>query len=187
MNTKFAMLAALGTLGLMAAAPQAQAADNGFYLGAGATKTDFKFSVDGVSGSETLDDNSFKVIVGFRPLDWLAVEANYIDLGTAEFDAGSETLDTRAITASVLLLKEFQIIDIYARAGLVKWDSDYNQTSSGSVSEDGTEPTYGLGIGVHFGSVGARLEYERFETDLLDDLATNEISTLSLSVTYTFL
>ena len=32
-------------------------------------------------GSESLDDNSFKIIAGFRPLNWLAVEANYIDLG----------------------------------------------------------------------------------------------------------
>src|SRR5262245_59028210 len=128
MNMKFASLAILGTLGLMAAAPQAQAADNGFYLGAGVTKTDFKISVDGVSGSETLDDESFKVIAGFRPLDWLAIEANYLDLGKAEFDDGSDvSIETKGISASVLLLKEFQVVDIYARAGLVQWDSDYSQ------------------------------------------------------------
>ena len=41
MNMKFAALASLGTLALLAAAPRAQAADNGFYLGAGVTRTDF--------------------------------------------------------------------------------------------------------------------------------------------------
>src|SRR5688572_15245361 len=103
MNMKFAALAVLGTFSLIAAAPQAQAADNGFYLGAGVTQTDFKITVDGLNDSEKFDDNSFKVIAGFRPLDWLAVEANYIDFGKAEFDDGSGvSIDTKALTASVL-------------------------------------------------------------------------------------
>jgi hypothetical protein len=73
MNMKFAAVAVLGTLSLAAMAPQAAAADNGFYLGAGITDT--KFDIDDV-GDGSLDDNSFKLIAGFRPLDWLAVEAN---------------------------------------------------------------------------------------------------------------
>ena len=80
MNMKFAAVAALGALSLAAIAPQAAAADNGFYIGAGITQTDF--DIDRRRGSAmTLDDNSFKVIAGFRPLDWLAVEANYIGPG----------------------------------------------------------------------------------------------------------
>src|SRR3982751_3516013 len=79
MNMKFATLAVLGTVGLMAAAPRAQAADNGFYLGAGVTDT--KFDAKDV-GSVEFDDNSFKLVAGIRPLDWLAIEANYIDLGS---------------------------------------------------------------------------------------------------------
>jgi hypothetical protein len=182
MNTKFAMLATLGTLGLMAAAPQAQAADNGFYLGAGLTQT--KFDVDEVGNGE-LDDNSFKAIVGFRPLDWLAVEANYIDLG-GEASEG-DSIDAKAMTASVLLLKEFSVIDIYARLGVAKWDTDFSSEDlEFSASDDGWEPTYGVGIGAHFGSIGVRAEYERFEADLFDELKT-EVSTVSLSVTYTFL
>src|SRR6187401_138280 len=101
MNMKFAAVAALGALSLAAIAPQAAAADNGFYIGAGITTTDFKMSIDDF-GSETLDDNGFKVIAGFRPLDWLAIEANYIDLGDAEFDDGSDvTIESKALTASV--------------------------------------------------------------------------------------
>src|SRR6188472_2660971 len=73
MNMKFAAVAVLGTLSLAALAPQASAADNGFYLGAGITQTEF--DIDDV-GSDSLDDNSFKLIAGFRPLDWLAIEAN---------------------------------------------------------------------------------------------------------------
>ena len=67
MNTKFAPVAALGALSLAAMAPQASAADNGFYLGAGITSS--KFDVG--NASDSLDDNSYKLIAGFRPLNWL--------------------------------------------------------------------------------------------------------------------
>jgi opacity protein-like surface antigen len=186
MNMKFAALASLGTLALIAAAPRAQAADNGFYLGAGVTKTEFNIDDDGF-GADELDDNSFKVIAGFRPLDWLAVEANYIDLGSSEED-GVE-LSTNAITVSGLAIAEFGVVDVYARLGVARvsaeidfGDSDFDE------SDDGWEPTYGIGVGVHFGSLGVRAEYERFNTELFDiaELDT-DVDTLSLSFTYTFL
>lgn len=177
MNTKFAALAALGTLALIAAAPQAQAADNGFYLGAGLTQTEF----DTDFGSDSLDDNSYKLIAGFRPLDWLAFEANYIDLGSAS-DAGA-SLDATAVTGSVLFLKEFAIVDLYARAGLAHWKLDASLAGIGSDSESGNEFTYGVGVGLHFGSIGVRAEYEKFQINSFD----TDVNTLSLSVTYTFL
>jgi hypothetical protein len=188
MNKKFAAIAALGALSLAAWAPQAAAADNGFYLGVGLTQTDAKITVDDFDGSESFDDNAFKVIVGFRPLDWLAIEANYIDLGSVEFDDGSGvSIDSTAITASALLIKEFKVIDLFAKVGFAKWDSDFDVEDLGSVSEDGFEPTYGVGIGAHFGSLGLRAEYERFETEALDDEINTDFDTISLSFTYTFL
>jgi OmpA-OmpF porin, OOP family len=189
MNMKFAAVAVLGTLSLAAMAPQAAAADNGFYLGVGLTQTDQKISVDDFDGSETFDDNAFKVIAGFRPLDWLAVEANYIDLGSIEFDDGEDefSIDSKALTASVLLIKEFQVVDIFAKLGFAKWDSDFSVSGLGSVSDDGFEPTYGVGVGAHFGSVGLRAEWERFETESLDDALNTDFDTISISFTYTFL
>ena len=86
------------------------------------------------------------------------------------FDDGSGvSIDSTAITASALLLAEIGIVDLYARVGMANWDSDFNAHGVGSVSDDGWEPTYGVGIGVHFGSIGVRLEYEKFSTDALDD------------------
>lgn len=186
MNTKFALLAALGTLGLMAAAPQAQAADNGFYLGAGISSTNTELSFDEL-GSDDVDDNGFKAIVGFRPLDWLAVEANYIDLGGESEDGTS--IDSKALTASVLLIKEFSVIDIYARVGAAQWDTEFSSEGD-SVSDDGWEPTYGVGIGAHFGSIGARLEYEKLKSEPFEDEVGGielDFSVITLSVTYTFL
>jgi hypothetical protein len=177
MNMKFAAVAALGMVSLAALAPQAAAADNGFYLGAGITDT--KFDVHNV-GSGSLDDNSFKIIAGVRPLDWLAVEANYLDLGSDKNNGAS--VDAKAFTVSGLLLAEFAIVDIYARAGMANWkfDGSFNGIRS---SQNGWEPTYGAGVGVHFGSVGVRAEYESFDASDVD----TRVNTVSVSFTYTFL
>ncbi len=183
MNMKFAALAALGTLALIGAAPQVRAADNGFYLGAGLTQT--KFDIDDF-GSDELDDNSFKVIAGVRPLDWLAVEANYIDLGSADEDGVQ--LDTSALTVSALAIAEFGLVDVYARLGVARYSADLDIDDLGSESDDGWEPTYGVGVGLHFGSLGVRAEYERFSAELFDIQALDtDVDTVSLSFTYTFL
>ena len=177
MNMKFAAIAALGALSLAAIAPQAAAADNGFYLGAGVTKTEF----DVGDFSESLDDNSFKIIAGFRPLNWLALEANYIDLGGESTDDFS--LDASAVTVSALGIAEFGVIDLYARLGMANWKLDASLSGFGSESDDGWEPTYGVGIGAHFGSFGVRAEYESFQVSDFDF----DVNTVSLSFIYTFL
>jgi len=164
MNKKFAAIAALGALSLAAISPQAASADNGFYLGAGITQTDYS----------SLDGNGFKLIAGFRPLDWLALEANYIDFGSDS--VGGDSVDASAFTASGLLLAEFAVIDLYARIGVANY-----QTDTSYFSDDGWEPTLGAGIGAHFGSLGLRAEYE------VIDASYFESKTFSLSFTYTFL
>ena len=179
MNMKFAAPALLGVFSLGAFASQASAADNGFYLGAGVTQT--RFDANDLNDDFKLDDNSFKIIAGFRPLDWFAVEANYIDLGKDSSNGAS--IDADALTASALLIKEFQVIDLYARAGIARWNVRASITDGLSTKDDGNEFTYGAGIGAHFGSLGVRAEYERFR---LGDFDT-DVNTLSLSFTYTFL
>ena len=178
MKTKFAAIAALGALSLAAIAPQAAAADNGFYLGAGITKPEF----DVGSASDSLDDNSYKIIAGFRPLNWLAVEGNFIDLG-GESDGAGTSLDAQAFTVSGLLIAEFAVIDLYARLGMANWKLDASLSGFGNASDDGWEPTYGVGIGAHFGSFGVRAEYESFQVGDYDF----DVNTVSLSFIYTFL
>jgi hypothetical protein len=182
MNMKFAAATVLGLLSLAALAPTAAAADNGFYLGAGLSNTNFDVEVAGVS--DDFDDNGFKVIAGFRPLDWLAFEANYIDLGGTDDDGLS--IDSSALTASALVLAEVGIVDLYARVGMANWSTDFAADGL-SADDDGWEPTYGVGVGVHFGSIGVRAEYERFSTEALDDQIDTDVDTISVSVTYTFL
>jgi len=182
MNMKFAALAAIGALSLAGMAPQAAAADNGFYLGAGLTQSKLKIDFEGDSGSE--DDNGFKIIAGWRPLDWLAVEANYIDLGGVEEDGAS--IDSTALTVSGLLIAEVGIVDLYARLGMVNWNTDVGLSGVGSSSDDGWEPVYGAGVGLHFGSFGVRLEYEQFSSEPFDTFDA-DTGTITLGATWTFL
>ena len=73
MNMKFAAAAVLGLLSLAALAPNAAAADNGFYLGAGLSNTNFDIDIDGVS--DDFDDNGFKVIAGIPALQLAGVRS----------------------------------------------------------------------------------------------------------------
>jgi hypothetical protein len=66
---------------------------------------------------------------------------------------------------------------------MANWNIDIDTDEFGSLSDDGWEPTYGVGIGAHFGSFGLRGEYEVFSPGDLD----TDIKTVSLSFTYTFL
>ena len=76
------------------------------------------------------------------------------------------------------------LVDLYVQAGVAYWETK-GSLSSITVSrfkDDGTEFAYGAGVQAHFGSLGARLEYESFD---IED--TNGIDLFSLGLTWTFL
>ena len=186
MNRKSAALAAIATLGLTAFAPQVMAADNGFYIGAGVSQAKTELDLSGL-GADDVDDTGFKIIGGWRPLDFLAIEANYMDLG-GDSEDGSE-IDSSAISISGMVLAEIGIVDLYARAGMAMWDTEFTDVGE-SVSDDGWEPIYGVGVGVHFGSLGVRAEWETFSAEPFDDVIDGldlNFDVITLSVTYTFL
>ena len=127
------------------------------------------------------------MIAGWRPLDFFAVEANYIDMG-GDSDSGT-SIDSSAVSVSALLLAEIGIVDLYARAGMADWDVTLKDAGQ-SVSDDNWDPTYGVGVGVHFGSLGLRAEYEYLEAKPFKDEiggVKTRYNTITLSFTYTFL
>jgi hypothetical protein len=179
--------ALIAALILCAASLPTLAADNGFYIGAsvgqGGVDTesaDFGFVTEDFDG----DDTGFKVIAGFRPLEWLAIEANYVDLGTASDNVAGVNVDvdTKGIDAFGVLFLPLPVVDIFLKAGVISWDIDANVAGLGSVSDDGTDLAYGLGAGLGFGNFGVRAEYERFE---IQD--TDTVDMISVGFTWTFL
>jgi outer membrane immunogenic protein len=183
MNTKFASLALIAALGL-AAAP-AYSADNGFYLGVGVTKSDVSTSGD---TALEYDDEGYKAIVGFRPLDWLAFEVNYTDIGKTDDNALLD-VKAKALSGFVLGLYEIKLIDLYAKVGVTQWNTSIEGIPAIDEDDDDLALAYGVGIGVHFGSVGVRAEYEQFEIDEPSGLEglTLDTSVISIAFTYTFL
>jgi len=169
-----AVLAGLGTL-----AGTANAADNGFYLGASVGRS----NVDIKEGPVRLDDNDtgYKLIAGFRPLDWLGVELNYVDFGktkNATYQAEGD-----AISAFAVGFLPVGPVDLYAKAGLVNSDTKVKVRGLGdALKSDGTDPAYGVGVQFRLLSLSVRAEYEVFDVDHVDDL-----NLFSIGATYTFL
>jgi len=162
------------------AAPLAQAADNGFYLGAGYAQSDF--GLDNPADAAPFDDegSGYKVLAGFRLLDHFGVEASYIDHGDAV--VGPSHASAQTVSAFAVGFLPFPVVDLFAKAGVTSWSAD-GQTPGLpdlDVSDSGTDFAWGAGVQAHFGSLGARLEYEQFPVD------DSDLGTVSLSFIYTF-
>lgn len=173
----------------------AQAADNGFYIGGGITRTSIDTGTDFVEDAPDFslddDDNGFKIIAGMRPLDWLAFEANYVDFGEIEVSEGTTLpgglFELKGIDAFALGFLSAPFVDVFGKVGLIRWDSDSAIVGGTNGvdftdSDSGTDFAWGGGVQARLGSFAARLEYERFEVD-----NTDEVAMISLGLTYTFL
>jgi OmpA-like transmembrane domain len=157
-------------------------AGNGlFYLGAGVTNSALTDTSTAIQTK--LDDTSWKAFAGVRPLNWLAVEAGYIDLGSGSsapfFNTQSITThaDSSAWAAYTVGFLPLPVpnVDFYGKAGVAHWklNSSYAQyyfdfpqdRYTSSTSHTGTSFAWGLGAQAHISIAGVRLEYESFEVN----------------------
>lgn len=165
---------------LFAPALPALAADNGFYLGGSVGQANIEVEDVTVSGEDfDADDTGYKLIAGFRPLDWLGLEASYVNFGEPEDTllGNSVEVEGDGISAFAVGFLAAGPVDLFAKVGLLSWDSRIV-----GANEDGTDLTYGVGAQFRLLSLGVRAEYEIFDVDDVDDL-----NMISIGVTYTFL
>lgn len=166
---------------LLGAAAPAFAADNGLYLGASIGRSNVDIDDIPGLGSEdfSADDTAFKLIVGIRPLDWLAVEASYVNFGEPEDTVLGQKIKTEGdgISAFAVGFLPAGPVDLFAKVGLVTWD-----TKVATFNDDGTDFAWGVGAQLRLLSLSVRAEYEKFDLSGVDDL-----SLISIGVTYTFL
>jgi hypothetical protein len=169
-------------------------ADNGIYIGGSLAAASPNLDWSTSHGPED-EGKGFKAIVGARPLDWLAIEANYVDLGETSVPLlvgvcpptpglpcpNEETFDARAVSLSVLGMKALPLVDLYARVGTARWETERQVRFGPQQERTGTDVTYGLGLQARLGSFAFRAEYERFDFD------RDEVDSLSVGFTYTFL
>jgi len=173
MNTRIRIVAALGfALALMTA--WAQAADSGFYLGAGAGQAQ-------ISDNASFDESStsYRGFAGYRlgviPILDFAGEIGYSDLGSAESGGTTAKYQAKGADASVLVIFPITILDLYGRFGAMKYDLD--KTFSGATtSSSGTAGVYGVGLGLRFGPLGVRAEYDRIDIKELKSVDVGQVS-----------
>jgi OOP family OmpA-OmpF porin len=164
---------------LAAASLPAAAADNGIYLGGSIGQSGIQD--DGISYDASA--TGYKLIAGWRFLDWLAVEGNYVNFGSGDDNVGGEKIETDGDGVSLSAVGFLPVgpVDLFARAGIIDWSGNVKSQNFGRGSDDGTDLTYGVGAQFRVWSLSLRAEYERFDLDRTDaDL-------FSIGVTWTFL
>ncbi len=167
---------------LFASSSPALAADNGIYLGASVGQANLE--IDDLAGLSAADfdgeDTAFKLIAGIRPLDWLAVEAAYVDFGQPDDSVLGERFEAEGDGISAFGVGFLAVgpVDLFGKLGLIAWDTNFG----GGLEDDGTDFAYGVGAQFRVWSISLRAEYEVFDLSDVDDL-----SMISVGLTYTFL
>jgi len=151
-------------------------ADSGFYIGAGVGGA----PVEVVDFDES--DFAYKIFGGYNfgyvPLVDLAVEASYVDFGSPS--NRNINVDINGFNAFGLVGLSFGPFGIFAKAGLISWDSKIS-IDTNRFNDDGVDPAYGIGARFQFGSLAVRAEYELYDLGSVSD-----ISMVSASAVFTF-
>lgn len=164
----------------------AHAADNGIYVGASLGQSKLAPDQSRVNFSALNyddKDQGYKLIAGIRPLDFIGAEINYVDLGKTDGDGTGGRLRSEAklYDAFVVGYVPLPFVDLFGKAGIARSQARYREEGISNLKLDSTDFAWGAGVQARFGSLAARLEYERFNLP-----STDRASMVSLGVTWTF-
>lgn len=174
----------------------------------------FAFESNGaavLSGSSSLEDSdtSFSLFGGYRISEYFAVEAGYVDFGTAEYRSSGVVdpiglppapatygidFEVAGFTAAAVgAVPVSQSFDLHGRLGVLFADAEISQRASVSssvasdrFSADSQDLFYGVGAAFHLGQNWSfSLDWQQFK-DVGDDDETGEtdVNRLSLGVIY---
>jgi hypothetical protein len=154
----------------------------GFYLGGAITQARFdedNFSLDDVDD----EDNSWKIVGGYRFHENFAFEASYVDFGEMSAPAlgagGPFNAEAKGFSAFAVGMIPVPYVDLYAKLGAAQIDSEARGPQN--IDDDATEFAYGAGAQWRWRNLALRAEYEVFDTDVIGD-----VDLISLGATYTF-
>jgi len=176
MNLRFKSLftAALVALGFASAPALSQ--QTSWYAGLGLGQA---FHDTDCTGLITCDDKdiAWKIFGGYQFNKYLGVEVGYTDLGKASLGDAVSTATLKVKGFEALAVGTFPIneqFEVYGKAGLFRWDLDVSDPTVGSISESGTDLTFGIGAKYNFSkTLGIRLEWQRYN-DIGNDATTGK-------------
>jgi opacity protein-like surface antigen len=195
---------------LCAVSPAALAMDpslRGFYIGGAVGDATVEFEDDQTGAAFDADDTGYKIIVGYRIIDWVAVEVNYSDYGNPVDNFFGVDLEASydAKSVSVLGMLPLGNFDLFGRLGFSRLDADFRAVRFNvRDSDESTEPLFGLGAQFRpNANLAIRLEWDAvlldasnnddddwddfWDDDWDDDRDDGDwVSMLSLGVTYKF-
>lgn len=187
-------------LGLMiivvAATVPAAAIENGFYIGGsiGGSSLEVR-DIDEELGDLRFSDGDtgYKLFAGFRFMNFLGVEAGYVDLGEpndvvaeSEDEAVHVQIGLKGWDAFAVGFLPIGPVDLFAKVGVVSWDADIVSRlvptdEVDADSDSGTDAAFGIGVGLRLGKVTLRAEGEQFDIADADD-----VYMFSVGATFTF-
>jgi OOP family OmpA-OmpF porin len=178
--TRLLMVSVLAA-GTALAATQASAQA---FLGGSIGQSDIDDDItDGLITSGTVDgkDTGWKIFGGYMFNRHFGIEGAYVDLGEAsysgEFQGAAVTGGKVEVSGlNIAAIGSYPVNEqfaIFGKVGLFIWEAEANDQTAGigafSAKEDGTDISFGLGVGYHFTrNLGVRAEWERFSTDDAD-------------------
>jgi hypothetical protein len=163
--------------------------DEGLYIGAGFGQ--FNVGIDDIDETNDAieriddDDNAWKIFAGWRINPYFAVELNYVDFGENSGSTGSSTggtsgnytADLAGFQPAIYGLFPLGPVELFGKVGYYFYDVDLSlnldNLSQDNFSADTSEEalSYGFGIGATiFERLNAKLEYEKIDSDIIDDL-----------------
>jgi len=125
-------------------------------------------------------DTAWKVFGGYMFNRNFGIEAAYVDLGEVSY---SGSFGGAAVTGGKVEVNGFNIaalgsypvtqeFSVFGKIGLFLWNAEASDTTGGvpfSAKNDGTDLSFGLGVGYSFTpNLGVRAEFERFEASDAD-------------------
>lgn len=181
------LLAAIAAGTLMLPVAAFAGTESGFYVGAGigqASVGDIEIEDEGEIDFDG-DDTAFKVFGGYNfgwiPFLDLAIEGGYVDFGKPDDTVNNVNVEADANGFDLFGLVGVTLgpVGLFGKVGMISWDGDVSAQGE-SIGDDGTDPAYGIGARLKFGSIEVRAEYEYFDIDASD------VDMISASGVWTF-
>jgi opacity protein-like surface antigen len=186
---------ALGIAGLFAGTA-AHADNTGIYAGGSVGQAETDFSDDSLDDLFDGKDTAFKIFLGYRILDWVGVEAEYVDLGEITLEGNQPGINRFRIEEAgfgafgMLYWSPPAVpVDLFAKAGFIVSQSHRvlrTNTFFGSFddTDNSTDLSWGVGAQVRLDKLAIRAEYQKFEIDAGNGFKSPDM--ISVGASWTF-